>query len=216
MTQHLTLLRRGTEELLERLRADDVIKVGTFGASEVKLGRFESRDSPELKRALPNGLLRGQGSPVWRAVITGIESFGPSTADERRVVLLVSDGLNGDPVVRNSITDTDAIKAAERAGVMIYCIGLTPFLPLSADPKPYAGLADVAAETGGGYVEVRAGVALTSGVATIAGVADELHAQYLLGFEPPRHDGKVHRIDVRVAAAGMKARARRNYVAPAK
>ena len=45
-------------------------------------------------------------------------------------------------------------------------------------------------------------------------VADELHTQYLLAFAPPRRDGKVHKIDVKVDAAGTKPRARRSYVAP--
>ena len=45
-------------------------------------------------------------------------------------------------------------------------------------------------------------------------VADELHAQYLLGYAPPKRDGKVHKIDVRInGAGGLKPRARRSYVA---
>jgi hypothetical protein len=41
-----------------------------------------------------------------------------------------------------------------------------------------------------------------------------LHSQYLLGYAPPKRDGKVHHIDVRVNGKGMKPRARRSYVAP--
>ena len=33
-------------------------------------------------------------------------------------------------------------------------------------------------------------------------VADELHSQYLLGFAPPKRDGKVHDIDVRLNQRG--------------
>ena len=47
-----------------------------------------------------------------------------------------------------------------------------------------------------------------------AGVADELHTQYLLGFSPPRRDGKVHDVSVRVTPGGLKPRARKSYVAP--
>ena len=46
-------------------------------------------------------------------------------------------------------------------------------------------------------------------------MADELHSQYLLGFAPPKHDGKSHDIDVRLAQKGMKPRARKSYVASA-
>ena len=45
-------------------------------------------------------------------------------------------------------------------------------------------------------------------------VADEIHSQYLLGYTPPKRDGKVHHIDVQVSKSGMKPRARKSYVAP--
>jgi hypothetical protein len=47
-----------------------------------------------------------------------------------------------------------------------------------------------------------------------AAVADELHSQYLLGFSPPKRDGKTHSVDVRVTRGGLKPRARKSYVAP--
>ena len=76
---------------------------------------------------------------------------------------------------------------------------------------PDPGLARVAEETGGGYVEIRLGQDLG---AAFAGVADELHTQYLLAFTPPKRDGKVHEVNVRVTSGGLKTRAKKNYVAP--
>ncbi len=76
---------------------------------------------------------------------------------------------------------------------------------------PDPGLARAAEMTGGGYTEIRFGQALG---AAFAQVADELHSQYLLGFAPPKRDGKVHKIDVRVTERGFETRARKNYVAP--
>jgi hypothetical protein len=82
---------------------------------------------------------------------------------------------------------------------------------LTAD-LPDPGLARVAEESGGGYTEIRYGQDLG---AAFAQVADELHSQYLLGFAPPRRDGKTHDIEVRVLnQRGMKPRARKSYVAP--
>jgi hypothetical protein len=82
---------------------------------------------------------------------------------------------------------------------------------LTAD-LPDPGLARVAEDTGGGYAEIRLGQDLG---AAFTAVADELHSQYLLGFAPPRRDGKVHEIDVRVITQrGLKPRARKSYVAP--
>ena len=76
---------------------------------------------------------------------------------------------------------------------------------------PDPGLARVAEESGGGYFEIRAGQDLS---AAFESVADELHSQYLLGFAPPRRDGKVHDLCVRVTHSGLKPRARKSYVAP--
>jgi hypothetical protein len=73
------------------------------------------------------------------------------------------------------------------------------------------GLARVAEDTGGGYIEIRFGQDLG---AAFAQVADELHSQYLLGFAPPKRDGKVHEIEVRTPVKGLKPRARKSYVAP--
>jgi hypothetical protein len=110
--------------------------------------------------------------------------------------------------------------------VMIYAIGMrsrgTQRLPpagvgrgglgamLTAD-LPDPGLARVAQESGGGYTEIRFGQDLA---AAFARVADELHSQYLLGFAPPKRDGKKHDLDVRLNQPGLTARARKSYIAP--
>jgi hypothetical protein len=49
--------------------------------------------------------------------------------------------------------------------------------------------------------------------ATFAKVADELHRQYALGFEPSKLDGKSHRLEVKVKRPGLTVRARRSYFA---
>jgi hypothetical protein len=46
-------------------------------------------------------------------------------------------------------------------------------------------------------------------------VADELHHQYALAFEPEKLDGKRHKLEVKLKQKGMKARARTSYVATA-
>ncbi len=108
---------------------------------------------------------------------------------------------------------------------MVYAVGLRsraaqPMMPgigpgalrdaMLAD-LPDPGLARVAEETGGGYTEIKFGQDLG---AAFAQVADELHSQYLLGYTPPKRDGKVHKIEVRITERGYEARARRSYVAP--
>ena len=92
---------------------------------------------------------------------------------------------------------------------MMTTLGFSKAMLMADLPDP--GLALVARETGGGYTEIRFGQDLA---AAFAQVADELHGQYLLGFAPPKRDGKVHDISVHVDQRGLKVRARRSYVAP--
>src|ERR1051326_9059975 len=77
--------------------------------------------------------------------------------------------------------------------------------------RPDPGLKLLAEEGGGGYFELNRTADLAD---TFARVANELHRQYLLAFTPPVLDGKVHTLEVKVRPAGLKARARRSYVAP--
>ena len=48
---------------------------------------------------------------------------------------------------------------------------------------------------------------------TFTRVAQELRSQYLIGFAPAALDGKVHKLEVKVAKPGMTVRARRSYLA---
>jgi VWFA-related protein len=68
----------------------------------------------------------------------------------------------------------------------------------------------IAEETGGGYFELTRAEDLS---ATFTRVADELHRQYLIGFEPAKLDGRMHKIEVKVKKPGMKVRARIEYFA---
>ena len=149
------------------------------------------------------------------------------SADSRPVILVLSDGKDSGPIGfrQRYVSQVEVIERARREDVMVYAIGMrsrslhrpVPGLgpgglqaALMAD-MPDPGLARVAEETGGGYTEIRFGQDLG---AAFAQVADELHNQYLIGYAPPKRDGKVHEIDVRVSERGMKPRARKSYVAP--
>jgi VWFA-related protein len=144
-----------------------------------------------------------------------------AAAPERPVILVLSDGNNVDPLGTASVTHV--IDRAQRSGVMIYSVGVhgrpTVALPMvdlfnANDIRgnaPHPDLRRVADETGGGYLEVSKSDDLAG---AFAQVADELHSQYLLGYVPPKSDGKLHKIGVRLKVSGMRARARKTYVAP--
>jgi VWFA-related protein len=76
--------------------------------------------------------------------------------------------------------------------------------------RPDPGLEKLAAESGGGYFELKSTNDLAS---TFGRVVEELHHQYVLGFEPEKLDGKMHKLEVRLKQQGLTPRARQSYIA---
>jgi Ca-activated chloride channel family protein len=223
MDGNLPLLRGAADQLITRLQPQDRARIGTFG-EEVTISPSFTRDADELRRALPAAIAPNAPTPLWRAIDDAMNAFG-DTGDDRRVVLVLSDGKDGGPLFRQRyVSQVKVIDRARNDDVMIYGIGMRsgnrPRQPgigldglqamMTAD-LPDPGLARVAEESGGGYTEIRFGQDLG---ASFAAVVDELHSQYLLGFAPPKRDGKTHKVDVRISQSGMKARGRKSYVAP--
>jgi Ca-activated chloride channel family protein len=225
MVGNLPLLRAAAQQLVARLRPDDSARVGTFG-HDITISPSFTRDADELRAALPDAIAPDAPTPLWRALDEALDVF-ERTGNARNVILLLSDGKDSGPTgfTTRFYSQAQVIDRARADDVMVYAVGmrsrsLRPMTPgigpgglqamLEAD-LPDPGLARVAEQTGGGYAEIRFGQDLG---AAFAAVADELHSQYLLGFAPPKRDGKVHDIEVRVAQRGLKPRARKSYVAP--
>jgi Ca-activated chloride channel family protein len=229
MEGNLPLLRASANELFTRLRPDDRARVGTFGR-DVTISPAFTWNPDELRRELPTRIDPEAPTPLWRAIDRALDGFNAEES-ERRVVLVLSDGKDNGQITRDDFkkgmaSQAGVIERARKDDVMVYAIGMRsrggarrsmPGLGAGGlraallEDEPDPDLARVAEETGGGYLEIRLGEDLGS---AFARVADELHSQYLLGFDPPKRDGKVHDIDVRLAKKGMKARARKSYVAP--
>ena len=225
MEGNLPLLRAAAQQLFARLRPDDRMRIGAFGHTIV-VGPSDIRAPQELRTALPDRIAPDAPTPLWRAIDEALTAFGDE-GDQRRVVLVLSDGKDSGPTSlrQRFVSQAEVIDRARDGDVMIYGIGMRsrpvrPMQPatgsggllatLTAD-LPDPGLARVAEESGGGYTEIRFGEDLG---AAFAGVADELHSQYLIGFAPPARDGKVHDVEVRVTQRGLKPRSKKRYVAP--
>jgi Ca-activated chloride channel family protein len=225
MAGNLPLLRDGASKLFARLLPGDVVRVGSFGR-EVRIAESFSSDPAALNRNLPTEIDPNAPTPLWQGIDEALGGFD-DTVDTRKVVLVFSDGKDTGSFGfgRRPASQAGVIDRARDDDVMIYAIGMRSRGArqppggfgrrglegmLLAD-LPDAGLARVAEETGGGYTEINFGQDLG---AAFARVADELHTQYLLAFAPPKRDGKVHDIGVRVSERGLKPRARKSYVAP--
>jgi Ca-activated chloride channel family protein len=227
MEGNLQLLRDAGVQLFLRLRDDDVARVGTFG-NEVTISPEFTNNPSVLTAALPETIRPDAPTPLWQAIDKAIDAFGDDTGT-RRVILVLSDGKDtGFQQLHfkdRPPSQAEVIDRARTEDVMIYAVGMRSrsrqppafgagaagLRAMLVEDLPDPGLARVAEETGGGYVEIRGGEDLG---ASFAAVADELHGQYLLGYVTPKHDGKKHDIDVKVKARGLKPRARKSYVAP--
>ena len=146
------------------------------------------------------------GNPtfLWDAIDVSMAALKDETG--RRVVLIFTDG--DDKTSRT--TNFDRVLArAQAEDFMIYAIGLQSHI-LGRVTRPDGNLRRLADETGGGYFELKQTADLNS---TFTRVADELHRQYVIGFDAAVLDGLVHKLDVRVKVPGMTVRARKSYLA---
>ena len=224
MEGNLPILRDASDALFGRLRPDDLVRVGTFGR-EVKISEPFTHDVGELRGFLPRYIAPDAPTPLWRALDQAIDAFGREQ-DERRAILVMTDGKDTGPMgiggFGHHVSDqAGVIDHARDQDTMIYAVGMRSrqrpngrmmdLRTAMLEDLPDPGLARVAEETGGGYIEIRGGEDMAS---AFARVADELHGQYLLGYAPPKRDGKVHSVDVRVTRKGLEPRARKSYVAP--
>jgi VWFA-related protein len=192
-------LRASTERFVDALLPHDRAQIGTFG-DEVAISPHLTSDKQLLKRVLRTELWPGGATPLWNAIDTAMTALASESG--RRVVLAITDG-NNMCNFRGCVKAGHVEDRAMREGFMLYAIGME-------GTGLQGEILKLTADTGGGHFELPVGADLT---ATFERVADELRRQYVIGFTPTALDGKLHRVEVRVARDGMKVRARRNYLA---
>jgi len=207
MTATIALLKAAAEQFLIRLLPDDKASVGAFNDKiELNAGFTNNRDKliSQVK-----DLDYGNGTRLFDAVGESLDAL--HGIEGRRVILVFTDGDDTSSHIGRG-TVLDRARAEE---VMIYAIGLQSEYFDGARmvrSKPDSGLRKLADETGGGYFELKKTADLGP---TFSRVAQELHSQYVLGFEAKQLDGKVHKLAVKMKQPGMTARARKSYLATA-
>ena len=225
MRGNLRLVERAAEEFVGRLRPEDKARISTFADRIVIQPETFTGDRDALLDILRSDLPSSGPTPLWNAMDEAIVAL--QGQEGRKVVLVFSDG--GDSPMNMRIDNrsiVDVMRRAQQDDVMVYAIGLQTTVLRGpwrrrgrrrrrmtggmTMVRPDPGLSMIADDTGGGYFELTRADDLGS---TFAQVAEELHHQYALGFEPPRLDDKTHKLDVRVTTKGMKVRARKEYVA---
>jgi Ca-activated chloride channel homolog len=211
MVNNIARVKEGAEQFLLRLQPDDRARIGSFEDKMIVSPDFTG-DRNELIEFLKDKLQYGNGTRLWDAVDFSMSAL--SELDGRRVVLVFTDG-GDDPGPGKHVSYGTVLKRAQVEGYMVYAIGFHSKCRcgyggrmVETDPDP--SLKKIAAESGGGYFELREGADLSS---TFTRVAQELHSQYVISFTPENMDGKLHTLQVRVKRPGMTARARKSYVA---
>jgi Ca-activated chloride channel family protein len=241
MKQSFNLVAAGAEEFVRKLLPADKARIGSF-AAKITLDPEEfTSDQRALIEILRSELQPYGPTPLWNATDKAMTAL--QRQDGRRVVLLFTDGVDSPMNFKtNNLSVMDIVDRATREDMMVYAIGLESSMPYGSRQAPLAGprsgglggggfgggfeggrsramgmtqrpdpgLPRIAAETGGGYFELTRADDLRS---TFARVADELHHQYAIGFEPTKLDGKTHNLEVKVKGKGLKARARKSYLA---
>jgi VWFA-related protein len=201
MGRHFVRMRQSTGHFVDALHPGDRARIGSFG-TEVALSPWLTDDKRLLHRVVREELWPGGGTPLWNALFGAMNSLENETG--RRVIVVLTDGLAAGNVPGLAGSEDAVTDKAEDEGFMVYAIGMQGS-PLE---NSVTRLAD---RTGGGFFKLAADADLSS---TFLRVVEELRHQYVIGFAPPKADGRMHGVDVKVKKRGMKARARKNYRAP--
>jgi Ca-activated chloride channel family protein len=205
MTNSLKLVNAGAEQFIIRMLPQDKAQVGAFNDKVQFSGTFTS-DRDELVAALKE-LDFGNSTRLYDAIDQSLDRL--LTVEGRRVIVVLTDGDD----TASKIGQGEVLSRASADEVMIYGIGLESNYfdgMRMVRTNPDRAVRKLAEETGGGYYFLKATADLNT---TFTHISQELHSQYVLGFSPAVLDGKLHKLLVNVKQPGLKARARKSYVA---
>jgi VWFA-related protein len=142
--------------------------------------------------------MRG-GSAIWDGAACGINAVASDGETPRRVVILLTDGLDN----MSSTTIASLIERARQYGVIVYAISLMGGYGMAG-----GDLRGLAEATGGGYFFLTSSTDLDR---TFTRIGDELRHQYILGFATDTIAGP-HAIAATARAADTITRVRRVFV----
>jgi len=211
LLNHQIVIRDAAMAFVVRLLPDDQARIGSFGDRPGNTVLISppafTATKDDLVEVLQKPVGMGGNSPVWYSIDQSISALTTQTG--RRVVVIFTDGHNEPLPAPVPVKVQDVLERVRRANVMVYALAFTDDRRRRPDPS----LRKLADDSGGGYFEVTDAEHLGP---LFTRVAEELHRQYWLGFVPPLHDGKTHRIEVTVTRPGLTVRARQTYIAPLK
>ena len=192
--------------LLERFGAQSQIAIIRFTSTPTLAVEF-GRDISVARDAFNFPAAQNQRTALFDAADLAVKSFQalPRVRSERRIVVLISDGLDN----ASQRKADDVIKAAIRERVSFYIIHIPLFTPsdgrLIVRP-PASGFRNLAEKTGGKYLlarDARSALVPETNIdlaPMFKAIEDDLKSQFLLGFylSEAANDGRRHEFSLSV------------------
>jgi len=214
LREQLSRQREAAIGLFMRFGPGSSVAVIRFGQQARLLAPFTS-ETETARAAFSVPVNLSERTAIFDAAATAVQAYAPrgENSPERRIVILISDGLD----TASKTTAPQVIAAANRTNVSFYVIQLPLFTPSDGHlaPRPAArGFRDLADRTGGKYfVAGTARSALDPNTPVdlapvFAAIEEDLRSQYVIGFYPTEasRDGQTHRAAISVANSKMKVR----------
>ena len=217
--------RQAVERLLERFHEDDQMFLGVFN-NTVTFPAQWTNDHAALLRSL-SGVKPHGGTYLYSAVSAALPVLN-SGPNRKKALVIISDGddnermagLNRDLLVR-------AVRQARQSEALIYVIAIgVPKPPLEQwfslapearrhffyDPPVDVDVLRQLTDPTGGYTQLAPST--TDLPSTVISIADDLSAQYMIGFESEHADGRLHALKVTTHNSRNLVRAKTGYASP--
>jgi Ca-activated chloride channel family protein len=194
--------------LFERFGEKSQVAVVRF-AEHAKTAIPFGNDLNATRNAFSAAPARNQHTAIFDAAAASTKMFEtlPRLRSERRLVILISDGLD----TASSVKPAEVIEAALKNQVTFYVIHLPLFTPQGGRLKvrtPAKGFRELAEKTGGKYFLVGNTTAPLASQTDVdlapvfKAIEEDLKRQYLLGFytKESSNDGRMHRLLISLPA----------------
>jgi len=169
-------------------------------------------DKDAARRAFDFPVSRNGRTAIFDAAADAVQQFATGNRDitERRIVILISDGLDNS----SRVAPGSVIAAAQATNVSFYTIQIPLFEPRDGRlqvRRASKGFRELAEKTGGAYFLVGSAKDALSPAEhpdlgpIFTAIEDDLRSQYVVGFYATEeaHDGKTHRVSITLAKPGL-------------
>lgn len=198
----------GVNQFVIRLMPGDEGRIESF-ADQTRLSPAFTSNRDSLLDYLRDqfNIRMANETRLWDALADAMQAVGERQG-KRRVVVVFTDGDD----TNSSTSESHVASMAGDRDAIVYALAMWTKVDGRGGTRPSRRVEELATQTGGGFYELHETDDMNS---TFTNIAEELHNQYVLGFQPEKLDGKEHKLEVKVKRDDLKVRARKSYVASA-